>query len=216
MSLRFAGILLAIALMMIGVKTPPASGASLLFSDPRGMVFVNGQSTLGNVLTVEARILFTSQFASFGMLFNEWQLGVEDKQLRVGPANQRSYFYGLTDGNFEINRSLTAGVWHHVAWSSDGAQEHWFIDGQRIASRGLTGRDIRDSPRGVPRLGAITRDGGLQPAMVGYIDWFRVTAAPLYGTDVFMPPGGAASHLAGGIILYNFEELWQAMLKIRG
>ncbi|TWT37173.1 hypothetical protein KOR34_21200 [Posidoniimonas corsicana] len=187
--------------------TPYCSAGALALSGPQARIFITDQTDLGNLLTVEARVLFDDTLGSFGMLFNEWQLGVEDKQIRLGPSRQRAYMLGLTAGNFDTTVELQRDAWHHVAWTSNGVSEHWYINGQLISSRALTGTNVRDSPQGLPRIGSISRDDALQPAMNGYVDWLRITKNNLYSGDSFLPPGDNVSAVGGTVLLYNFNDV---------
>lgn len=67
----------------------------------------NNLVSLGAAATYEARILFTTQHAGFGLVFNEHTFALEDKQLLAGPEGIRAFSHGLTT---ETPGEITASI----------------------------------------------------------------------------------------------------------
>ncbi|WP_425399083.1 LamG-like jellyroll fold domain-containing protein [Aeoliella sp.] len=180
-----------------------SKGGSLLLSDTGGKVFLSGSTSLGGAVTVEARLLFTDDFSGFGLVFNEYRFATEDKALYVGPESLQGYFLGASPpSRIVANRQIQLNVWHHVAWELSGGVERLYVDGQVVRERAAQG-GVTDHAEGVATFGS---NRG-QDAMLGYIDWFRLSNSAAYGGVPFAPPTGGAAPISNPVMLFNFDQV---------
>jgi hypothetical protein len=167
-------------------------------------IHVGGQTELTMAATFEARF-FLREGDSGGQIFNEWQAFAEDKYLYASPAQVCAYDHPIGFGQVLcVVTAVTTGVWHHVAYVYDGAEERMYLDGQRIAARAASGT-IGNSP-GEGYIGSIFRDGSQRLGFVGRLDFVRVSNVARYTGASFVAPTGDAAAEPGTMLLYAFRE----------
>ena len=163
-------------LMLVGVgraeaASIPGTGV-MLFDESTDTIQVSGQTVLGTAATYEARIMFTDFYSGEGHVFNEWKRAGEDKNLWAGPSFIRGFSYNInwpSPAEFDVDTTITLNHWHHLAYVYDGSEERIYQDGVRVAFRPAPTKNIFDA-NGLAYIGAIPRDGGTSPSLVGYLD----------------------------------------------
>ncbi len=186
---------------------------NIFFNNRTDTIQIAKQTWLGNESTYEARIYFPSDVGAYGLVFNEFKFGLEDKVLGAGPNT----LYGYNFPNYP-NEPLTGlaartrlapDTWHHIAFVQGGGTQRLYLDGQKVASRPGTG-DIWDSDGG-GFLGAIFRDDpsniydGFAYSFTGHLDTFRFSNVARYSGNSFEAPTGDLTSDAKTQILYNFN-----------
>ncbi len=176
-----------------------------LFDDASDTVRINGNTVIGTEMTIEARILFSSEYSGTGTIFNEWQYGAEDKCLRAGINFISGYSWPSAPTYTALNTypSLELGVAYHIAYVYDGTEERIYLNGKQRISRAASG-NVGDS-YSLPYIGAIYRDGAMSNSFIGYIDTLRVSDAAIYDED-FDPIQGDLTSDDNTLILFNFDE----------
>ena len=198
-------ILLATAIILSLIAAEPAPAQLCLFDQTTDTIQVAGQTTLSNAMTLEAVLYFTPQQNGFGLLFNEWTSGAEDKLLGAGPASVIGYNYPNSSPNqFIVVHAQALNVPHHVAFVVGSSQERLYVDGILVGSRAAT-LNTGDGAGG-PFLGAIFRDGSIASSFVGYLDSLRVSNSARYTGASFSPPLGDMTSDAATLMLFNFDE----------
>lgn len=184
------------------VQALPAQFA--IFARPTDTVHVSGNTFIGSQATYEARVLL---FGDTGVMFNEWQYAVEDKQFGLAfPRNIRGYAHPVGIGSpLTSASSLTLLQWHHVAYVLDASGERIYVDGSLIASRATTG-SAGNGASSIAAVGGIFRDGALRTSFRGVIDTLRISSVARYTGTTFIPPPGDLLADASTLILYNFGE----------
>jgi hypothetical protein len=191
-------------LTITGADDAPTPSGVVLFDLNTDTIAVTGQIGLANAATYEARVLLTSTFAGAGLVFDEWTPGLEDKFLGVDLTHLNAYSFRLSDDVLVGPVSATLNAWHHVAYVYDGAQERLYLDGRLVAARSATG-SIANAD-GSAFVGAIFRDGGISPGLVGYLDTLRISNVARYSGSRFTPPRGDLSNDSSTLLLYNFTD----------
>jgi hypothetical protein len=179
-----------------------ASAQTAYFDDPTDVIQVDGQTSFSGSSTYEAVVLFPGDSARTGFIFNEWAAFQEDKQFSAGPTTLSGYQYS-GGGLLHAGVTMTPWVWHHLAFVADGSGGRLYVDGILVAS-GSAGAGFGGA--GKPHLGAIFRDGGINPSFVGYLQSFRVSDVARYTEDWFAPPLGDLPSDANTLLLFNFDE----------
>ena len=195
--------LLVAALLLLCCATDTQAQGSALFDDSTDVIQVDGQTVIGSAATYEAVVLFPSGLGAGGTIFNEWTISQEDKRLNAGP----SYVFGYNfpaSGALQHGVSMMPDVWHHVAFVTDGAEDRLFLDGVLQAVRpSIT--SVGDGP-GLAHIGAIFRDGVLNPGFVGYLESIRLSDVARYVDSTFTPPLGDLESDSNTLLLLNFNE----------
>ena len=102
--------------------------ASILFDDETDTIQVAEGTVPTDSMTIEGVVQFSTSLNGYGMLFNEWTHGVEDKQLNVGSGSSTGYFFPSRDV-ITATQSLSLDGWHHIAHVTDGVIQSLYIDG---------------------------------------------------------------------------------------
>ena len=203
---------LAVLVMLIGVGQVwagplPGTGV-MLFDEATDTIQVSGQTVLGTAATYEAQIMFTDAYSGKGHVFNEWKRAGEDKNLLAGPSFIRGFSYNInwpSPGTFDVNTTISLNNGHRLAYVYDGSEERIYQDGVRVAFRPAPTKNILDA-NGPAYIGAIPRDGGTPPGLVGYLDSVRISSSARYSGVIFTPPVGDLTSDAHTQLLYNFNE----------
>lgn len=173
------------------------------FQRPTDTVRASSQTVLNTTCTFEAVVMLPSTGYAAGRIFNEWTNSQEDKQLKIGPSTVAGNAFppsGALDGT----ATIVLDVWHHVAFVADGSEQRIYLDGVLIISR-LAGSSIGNGT-GAGFIGAIFRDGTVDPAFVGYLDSLRISRVARYSGAFFTPILGDFASDADTLLLYNFNE----------
>ena len=223
--MKFAAILCAIAGVLIPIHS--ASATYLQFSNPTDTISVAGNTVLPNQnqVTYEAIIDPTSTAYApssssnpSGEIYNAWDYGLEDEHFWIDSTKTLGAYA------FPINwpNSLTGGTvplnnWLDVAYVYDGTQERLYIDGTLVASRPaqitLTGGpwptngDLSYNASGIVSIGAMNRDGGIDPAFIGDIQSLRISNAARYSGNSYSPSTTDFANDSSTILLYDFDQL---------
>lgn len=203
---KLSSMILAAAAVLSAVTT---QASVALFDSATDTIQVGGHTILGTAATYEARVLFTSQYDSFGDIYDEWSYGLEDKQLSVSSHMVRAYsgpihYEGDNTGYIVANCSMSLGTWHHVAYVYDGSKERIYVDGQIGAERASSG-NIGNGEQYLPQIGGIMRPN-LVSNFQGYLDTLRISDVARYSGDSFTPPSGKLASDSHTALLYNFDE----------
>jgi hypothetical protein len=159
---------------------------------------------IGTASTYEAVILFPPATGASGTVFNEWTNSAEDKFLAAGPSAIFGYNYPNVGSTFIASATVTTGVWHHIAFVYDGAQERIYLDGSLLMSRAAN-LNVGDSG-GVAQVGSIARPS-CNNSFIGLIDWLRISTVARYSGASFTPPSEPTG--TGELnteLLYKFNE----------
>jgi hypothetical protein len=194
------------ALLVASVSLGQVPDGALHFDETTDNIQVAGHTVLATAATFEARLFFPSGSGGAGMVFNEWTFGAEDKQLQAGPDRLRGYTFN-TAPVLQHLTTLTADVWHHVAFVYDGGlgEQRLYLDGAKVAAQ-VTSGDIGNSDGNGPFVGSIFRDGLVVSSFRGYLDTLRISDVARYSGDSFTAPSGDLGDDADTVILYNFDE----------
>jgi hypothetical protein len=188
--------------------TPSAFGQVAFFDDPTDTIQVQGQTEIGAASTYEAVVLFSSTAdPSVGAwhLFNEHESGFENKLLTARPGLIVGYnFFVAGEMALVAEVSMAPNVWHHIAYVYDGAEERIYVDGGLMASRQGSGNVGEGS--GLPHIGAIFRDGGVQTSFNGYMESLRISDTARYSGNSFDAPTGDLPSDANTLLLFTFDE----------
>jgi hypothetical protein len=166
-------------------------------------------TTLGTAATVEARIFLPTGANAFGKVFNEWENFTEDKQLNAGATGLSGYYHAVSSGTpINDDTALTLDTWHHIAFvyedaAASGSEYRRYLDGTLVESASASG-DISDGG-GLPFIGAICRDGGINSSFLGYLDTIRVSNIARYSGSSFSAPTGDLTTDANTLVLFNFS-----------
>lgn len=176
------------------------------FDTTTDTIQVAGQTTLGTTATFEARLLL--QPGGGGAVFFEQADGREHKELAIDasgisgvgftlPTNQTSFFAAVP---------VTTGVFHHIAFVRDGAEERLYLDGQQVGARSALG-DIDDNDSTLAAVGArfFQNTNFMAAAFRGDIDTLRISGVVRYSGASFSAPAGDLASDADTQLLYNFS-----------
>lgn len=182
---------------------------NIFFNNPTDTIQISGQTVLGNESTYEAGIYFPSGIGAFGLVFDEFKYGLEDKVLAAGP----NLLYGYNFPNFPnyalsgitSTTPLASDTWHHIAFVQGGGTQRLYLDGQMVGTRPAAG-DIWDSDGG-GFLGALFSPS----SFIGHLDTFRISNVARYTGNSFEAPKGDLTSDANTQLLYNFilEDYFQ-------
>jgi hypothetical protein len=205
---------------------------NIFFNNPTDTIEISGQTVLGNESTYEADIYFPSGIGAYGIVFNEFKFGLEDKVLGAGPNGLVAYNYNFRNDNVTdtglngrvaslyrqfpnyalsgagSTRPLTSDNWHHIAFVHGRGSQRLYLDGQ-IVGGGPRAEEIFDSDGG-GFLGAIFRDDPsniydqFAPSFIGHLNTFRISNVARYTGKSFDPPKGDLTSDANTQLLYNF------------
>ncbi len=193
------------ALLALALCAAPAAHAQFaLFDATTDTISVSGDTAIGNEMTIEARLSLTNP-ANNGLVFNEWQGGVEDKTLVLGGAQSPGGF-AFPSGSTLLDSpaSLVANRFYHIAFVHDAVQERIYLDGSLLASRPSASAAVSNGNGSIAHVGAIFRDGFQRSSFVGTIDSLRVSSVARYSGATVAVPGGDMSADASTELLYNF------------
>lgn len=169
-----------------------------------GTIQIGCQTTLGTTATFEARLLIHP--GGGGAVFFEQADGRGHKALAIDapgisgvgftlPTNQTSFFAAVP---------VTTGVFHHVAFVRDGAEERLYLDGQQVGARSASG-DIDDNDSTLAAVGArfFQNTNFMAAAFRGDIDTLRISGVVRDSGASFSAPTGDgwALLLAGAGVL---------------
>ena len=191
------------ALLLALLFAAPALAQVAFFDEPTDVIQVDGQTVIGAASTYEAVVLFPSGTGAGGMLFNEWTGFQEDKVLRAGPTFLTGYNWPA-GSTLHAGAALVPDAWHHVAFVYDGAEERLYLDGALVAARPAS-VSVGDGS-GLAHVGAIFRDGQVNPSFVGYMESIRISDIARYEGDGFEPTLGDLDADANVLLLLNFDE----------
>ncbi len=200
--IRFSRLCLSFAVAALSVAS--ASAGVVKFTNTTDTIAVSTGTTLTSASTYEARILFTTALNRFGMVFNEWTNGQEDKMLTAGPTGLTGYNYPVFGSMLNGSPAVSLNTWHHIAMVYDGAQERLYLDGVLVSSRASSGSI--GNAAGLPFIGALFRDAATTPAFGGYLDWLRVSNVSRYSGASFSAPVAQPATDASTQLLYYFDE----------
>ena len=192
--------LLLIAALWLPLRANAAGVA--YFSRTTDTIQVSGQTVLGTTATFEAMILLPANGTGWGSVFNEWTDNAEDKRFYAGTNYLEGYGL-LSRGSARTNVTITTGVWHHIAYVCDGAQQRLYLDGVLLTNIPASGSF--DNASGLGFVGA-SPQGGLNPSFIGYLDSLRISSVARYAGASFSPPTGDLPTDASTLLLYNFNE----------
>lgn len=116
---------------------------NIFFNNQTDTIQIFGQTSLSTSSTYEARIYFPSNVGRYGLVFNEFYYGLEDKYLTVGPNDIEGYNYPNYP-NYPLSfikgsKKLSFDAWHHVAFVQGGGTQRLYLDGQLVAKRAGSG-----------------------------------------------------------------------------
>ena len=185
----------------------PKAKNVILFSRPSDTISVSAGTTLSAAVTIEARVLFTGKYQSYGLVFNEWTSGYEDKALAAGGGTGGAltgYAYPATAPPpfYTVHTPIALNQWHDIAFVYNGADSMLFLDGNLIGSRPNTG-PIGNGP-GNPFIGAIFRDGFIAPSFSGYLSSLRVSKSARYSGN-YTPHTEDYANDADTVLLFGFN-----------
>ena len=182
------------------------STGALLLDATSDTISVQGETIIGSACTYEARLAFGAfSYGWEGRIFDEWTYALDDKTLNVSGSYVLGYAFPVNRSSELVgNHEFTKHIWHHVAYIYDGSEERIYVNGQLITSRPASG--AVGNAQGICHVGAIYRDGGIQPSFVGYVDALRISNNARYSGQSFTPPSGDLSSDGSTLILYNFNE----------
>jgi hypothetical protein len=182
----------------------PAVAQTAFFNDPTDTIQVDGQTEVSTACTYEAVVLFPADVGGGGHIYNEWAGFLEDKLLSVSLPGSIFGYNHPVGTILQGDTTIALGVWHHVAFVYDGAQERLYFDGGLVTTRAVS-TTIANSP-GLAYLGAIPRDGTVLHSTIGYLQSVRLSNVARYAGPTFTPPLGDLTSDANTLLLFNFNE----------
>lgn len=184
------------------------------FDSDSDTISIAGQSMFDVEATYEARIMPTSN--AYGLIFNEWSYGQEDKALEFGSDRIHSYGFPVNyPVSYLVPVSLDLNTWYHVAYVYDGQEERLYLDGQLVGARpwdavqgGFNSNRIYNANDSIAAVGAIFRwdAGAYSKAFIGCIDTLRISTVARYSGLVFDAPTCDLKTDHYTNLLYNFNE----------
>ena len=171
-------------------------------------IAIAGQTVLGTSATFEARVLLSPGGDSGGSVYFEQANGREHKQLALSESSFAGIGFTLPSNQTSLSAdvTITAGVFHHIAFVRDGGEERLYLDGVRVAQRSVTG-DIDDDGSSPAAIGAqIFQDTSFMTrAFRGDIDSLRISSVARYTGASFSAPTGDMAADGATLLLYNFN-----------
>ena len=168
-----------------------------------------GNVTFANQATYEATVLLTSTFYVTGEseIWDSWQRAVQDTHFRIEDGGTLSaYAFPVNFPNEFSAGALVTGVWYDLAYVYDGSQERLYVDGDLLASRPGSG-NIGIGPGNIMTVGAIFRDGGIDPSFQGDIKSLRVSNIARYSGNSYTPTFGDFTSDPSTLLLYDFDKV---------
>ena len=161
------------------------------FTGPTQSIKVEGNTVFPTVdMTYEARVRVAAGTQP-GRLITEQRNSFEDKHVMLGPQSFLGYWTrGLNCGTVnssDLSEDLS-GAWHHIALVRAGATTTLYVDGIEAGSWQETNQCVGNSWDSEMCIGCFRGSiGQTVPAMLGDIDWIRVSTNARY-TGEFAPP----------------------------
>jgi hypothetical protein len=175
------------------------------FARNTDIIAVSGQSVLSNDCTIEAVLLLPSASHSGGSIYDEWQLGQEEKYLGVSiDSISADAFPNDTIQAAESQGLLSLDKWHHIAFVSNGSEQRIYLDGLRIQSGPAPEQIGNGTAQGF--IGYAPRAGSDFPSFVGFLDSIRISNVARYSGLSFTPPMGDLTSDTNTVLLYNFND----------
>ena len=137
-------------------------------------------------------------------MYNEWTPAYEDKLFATGLGNVSGWSYYTSVLPLTSWTSVAIDKWHDIAYVYDGSQQRVYLDGKILVSSAAGGNVGNGDGQGF--IGAIYRDGGIHPGIVGYLANLRISDTCRYYGNSYMPPIGDLTSDASTQLLYNFNE----------
>jgi len=185
----------------IGPGAPSPQGA-VLFDQVTDTIRLTNQTDLGTAATFEA-VVWLSNPAIVGNLFNEWTNNAEDKRLWIGPNTIGGYGI-LAQGAVVASTAVTTNAWHHVAYVYGAPQQRLYLDGVLVATAQTSGGGFSNAS-GLGFLGGSPHTGATN-SFLGYMTSFRISNVARYAGAGFMAPTGNMTADANTLVLFNFGE----------
>jgi hypothetical protein len=183
-----------------------SASAALEFSRSSDSLYIQGSTPLHYEVTIDAVVKVQPQPPGpSGRIFNEWAPGSMDIDLGVWGSGFWGFIYPTSSGGPVITVPLTPSAWHEVSFVFDGVQTWMYVDGQVIQHNSASGV-IGTSPMSISAVGAIFRDGYINPSFVGDIQSLRISGAARYLGNSFTPTLGDLPSDLNTLLLYNFDE----------
>lgn len=199
---------LLIAGLILALCNNSSFAQAVRFSSATDTMRVPGQTVVLNQMTIEARIYLAPGATRTGTVFWEQCQGLEDKALVIGAEGAIGGAWTSVAYQLRTERAragpLIHGVWHHVAFVRDSAEERLYIDGVLRASTPWTG-NIGNANCGVPVIGA-GRSGYSNDAPDAAVDWLRVSRSARYFGSTAAPPYCEPVSDADTLLLFLFND----------
>lgn len=153
---------------------------------PTGNYF-NFNGTTGKV-TVEFYFKPDATQSDNGVMLNISSSGSRWSFMTTGGSKPTAWVYDGDDVFIQVPGKLTAGTWHHFAYTKDGAQCRLFIDGLKVA-------EVSNTKAGFSSCVVSMGNNGSIESFYGYLSDARITVGVVRYTENFPPP--STPHLHG-------------------
>jgi hypothetical protein len=171
-------------------------------------IAIAGQTILGTSATFEARVQLGAGGDSGGSVYFEQANGREHKQLALSETSLGGVGFTLPSNQTALGAdvTITAGVFHHIAFVRDGGEERLYLDGVQVAQRSVTG-DIDDDGSSPAAIGAqfFQDTSFMTRSFRGDIDSLRISNVARYSGASFSAPTGDMASDGATLLLYNFN-----------
>lgn len=194
-----------IAAVFLSLVAHDSGAGVVLFQRLTDTIQLSSPANLGTTATLEARILYTSNYNGGWDLYREWVNAVEDKHLAVSPTAINVELHDVATIQ-PTPTTIGLNTWHHIAAVYDGTSVNLYLDGVRIATTPASGSIANGSALPIFGGGIFESYYPNANGFIGYVDWFRMSNVARYSGASFTPPSSQPANDSNTVLLFYFDD----------
>lgn len=143
-----------------------------------------------------------------GIVFTSWEADYEDQRFGIGDGGSVFVYSYPTNygGDAFTAGNLTPGVWYNLAYVFNGSEENIYVNGGLVGSQSASG-NIGIGASAITSIGAMFRDGGIDPSFLGDIQSLRISDVARYSGSSYTPTFSDFTDDSSTLLLYDFDQL---------